>query len=264
MFIDSHCHLDRLDLSPYDGNFEAMLDAATARQVQQMLCVSIEMEQFRSMYEQIKPYEHIFASVGVHPLNTEGDVVSTEVLVEAAQQPRIVAIGETGLDYYYQQDTVEVQQQSFRNHLQASSETKLPTIIHTRDAREDTLSIIRDCGDVNVGGVLHCFTESLEMAKAALDLNYMISFSGIITFRNAAELREVVKAIPLERILIETDAPYLAPVPYRGKKNEPKYVVEVAQCVADLKGVRVEQVADQTRENFHQLFSRTQISSTAE
>jgi TatD DNase family protein len=126
------------------------------------------------------------------------------------------------------------------------------------------LSIIKDCGDVSVGGVLHCFTESLEMAKAALDLNYMISFSGIITFRNAAELREVVKAIPLERILIETDAPYLAPVPYRGKKNEPKYVVEVAQCVADLKGVRVEQVADQTRENFHQLFSRTQVSSTPE
>ena len=258
MFIDSHCHLDRLDLSPYEGNFEAMLDAAQARQVQQMLCVSIEMEQFRSMYDQIKPYEHIFASVGVHPLNTDGQVVSVEALVEAAQLPRVVAIGETGLDYYYQQDTVEVQQESFRNHLQASSETGLPTIIHTRDAREDTLQIIREKGNADVGGVLHCFTESLEMAKAALDLNYMISFSGIVTFRNAAELREVVKAIPMDRILIETDAPYLAPVPHRGKKNEPKYVVEVAQCVADLKGLRIEEVAEQTTANFQRLFSRTQ------
>lgn len=258
MFIDSHCHLDRLDLAPYEGNFEAMLDAARARQVQQMLCVSIEMEQFRSMYDQIKPYEHIFASVGVHPLNTDGQVVSVEVLVEQAQLPRVVAIGETGLDYYYQQDTVEVQQESFRNHLQASSETGLPTIIHTRDAREDTLQIIREKGNAEVGGVLHCFTESLEMAKAALDLNYMISFSGIVTFRNAAELREVVKAIPMDRILIETDAPYLAPVPHRGKKNEPKYVVEVAQCVADLKGLRIEAVAEQTAANFKRLFSRTQ------
>ncbi|MDI3326231.1 TatD family hydrolase [Pontibacterium granulatum] len=256
MFIDSHCHLDRLDLSPYNGNFDAMLDAAKARQVQQMLCVSIEMEQFRSMYDRIKPYGHIFASVGVHPLNTDGQVVSVEALVEAAQLPRVVAIGETGLDYYYQQDTVEVQQESFRNHLLASSQTGLPTIIHTRDAREDTLQIIRENGNADVGGVLHCFTESLEMAKAALDLNYMISFSGIVTFRNAAELRDVVKAIPMDRILIETDAPYLAPVPHRGKKNEPKYVVEVAQCVADLKGLRIEEVAEQTTANFQRLFSR--------
>ena len=256
MYIDSHCHLDRLDLSPYDGDFNAMLAAANERNVSQMLCVSIEMEQFRGMYEQIKPHEHILASVGVHPLNTGDEAVSVDELVETAKLPRIVAIGETGLDYYYQKDTVEIQQQSFRNHLQASAQTGLPTIVHTRDAREDTLEIIKESGDANVGGVLHCFTESLEMAKAALDLNYMISFSGIITFRNAADLRDVVKAIPLDRILIETDSPYLAPVPHRGKKNEPKFVVEVAQCVADLKGVRVEEIADQTRENFYTLFSR--------
>lgn len=256
MYIDSHCHLDRLDLSPYGGDFDAMLEAAARREVSKMLCVSIELEQFERMYAQIAPYAHILASVGVHPLNTGTEAVSTDTLVQLSQRERIVAIGETGLDYYYQNDTQAVQQESFRNHLRASAVTGLPTIVHTREAREDTLRLIRETGDVEVGGVLHCFTESLEMAKAALDLNYMISFSGIITFRNAVELREVVKQIPLERILIETDAPYLAPVPHRGKKNEPQYVVEVAQCVADLKGVRVEAVAEQSAINFHTLFNR--------
>lgn len=256
MFIDSHCHLDRLDLSPYDGDFNAMLSAASERNIQKMLCVSIEMEQFKQMYAQIAPYSHIYASVGVHPLNTDGQVVSVDALLEETKRERIVAIGETGLDYYYQQDTVEVQQDSFRNHLQASAQSGLPTIVHTRDAREDTLRIIRDSGDAEVGGVLHCFTENWEMAKAALDLNYMISFSGIVTFRNAEELRQVAKQVPLDRILIETDAPYLAPVPYRGKKNEPKYVVEVAQCIADLKGVSIDALAEQTTDNFHRLFSK--------
>lgn len=256
MYIDSHCHLDRLDLSPYGGDFDAMLAAARQRNVSKMLCVSIELEQFERMYAQIAPYEHILASVGVHPLNTGADAATVETLVSLAQRERIVAIGETGLDYYYQNDTQAVQQESFRNHLQASAQIGLPTIVHTREAREDTLNIIREAGDISVGGVLHCFTETLEMAKAALDLNYMISFSGIITFRNATDLRDVVKQIPLERILIETDAPYLAPVPHRGKKNEPQYVVEVAQCIADLKGVRVEAVAEQTAANFHTLFSR--------
>lgn len=255
MFIDSHCHLDKLDLSPYDGNFTALLDAAAERNIQKMLCVSIDMEQFQEMYRLIEPFTHIYASVGVHPLNTEGRVTTVEELVEAAAKNRVVAIGETGLDYYYQKETVEVQQQSFHNHLRASAITKLPTIVHTRDAREDTLKIIKASGDPEVGGVLHCFTENWAMAKAALDLNYMISFSGIATFRNASELRDVIKQVPLDRILIETDAPYLAPVPYRGKKNEPKYVVEVAQCVADLKGVSLEQIAEQTSANFHQLFN---------
>ncbi|MGB0467863.1 MAG: TatD family hydrolase [Pontibacterium sp.] len=258
MLIDSHCHLDRLDLTPYDGNFELMLDAAAARDVSKMLCVSIELDQFESMYQTIAPYEHIYASVGIHPLNTQGQVVPVDVLLEAAKKPRIVAIGETGLDYFYQQDTVEVQQQSFRNHLLASSKTGLPTIVHTRDAREDTLGIIHESGDAQVGGVLHCFTESWEMAKAALEMNYMISFSGIVTFRNAAELRDVVKQVPMDRILIETDAPYLAPVPHRGKKNEPQYVREVAQCVADIKGVSLEQIAEQTSENFYHLFGQVQ------
>src|SRR5690606_14761809 len=166
----------------------------------------------------------------------------------------VVAIGETGLDYYYSQDRKAAQQESFRVHLQAAAQLRKPVIVHTRDAREDTLALIREAGDSEVGGVLHCFTESWEMARAALDLNYCISFSGIITFKNAEELREVVRRVPLDRLLVETDSPYLAPVPYRGKKNEPKYVREVAQCVADLKGLPLEELARITTANFDGLF----------
>ncbi len=253
-FIDSHCHLDKLDLSPYGGDLAALLSAAAERQVTEMLCVSVEMVQFQSMYALIEPYPQVFASVGVHPLSAGERIVSIGELVAQAQKPRIVAIGETGLDYYYQQDTRAAQQESFHNHLRAAAQTALPTIVHTRDAREDTLRIIRESGDPDVGGVLHCFTEDWAMAKAALDLNYMISFSGILTFRNAAELREVARQVPLERILIETDAPYLAPVPYRGKKNEPQYVVEVAQCLADLKGISLEAMGEISCDNFYRLF----------
>ena len=256
MYIDSHCHLDRLDLSAYDNNFEAMLSAANERSVEQMLCVSISLEQFGPMYELIAPYENIFASVGTHPLSAADEQVSIDTLLEKAKLDRIVAIGETGLDYYYQTDTQAQQQESFKNHLLAAGQLGLPVIVHTRDARQDTLDMIRQHGNLDSAGVLHCFTESLEMAKAAIDMNYSISFSGIVTFRNAAELRDVVKAVPMDKILIETDSPYLAPVPYRGKKNEPKYVVEVAKCIADLKGITVEEVAEVTRENFYRLFSK--------
>lgn len=256
MFIDSHCHLDRLDLSPYDNNFSDMLQAAFDRKVDAMLCVSIAMSQFPSMYELIKPYDRVFASVGIHPLSAAEEQVSVKELIEQASQSKVIAIGETGLDYYYQTDTKEAQQKSFETHLVAAGELKLPVIVHTRDARQDTLDMIKAHGNQESGGVLHCFTESLEMAKAALDMNYYISFSGITTFRNASELRDVVKEIPLERILIETDAPYLAPVPHRGKKNEPKYVVEVAQCIADLKGVSIDVVAQQTTDNFYRLFNK--------
>ena len=256
MFIDSHCHLDRLDLSPYDNDFSKMLQAATERKVDKMLCVSIALEQFTQMYDLIHKHDGIYASVGVHPLSAADEQVSVDVLVEKASLDKIIAIGETGLDYFYQTDTQAVQQESFKNHLIAAGLLGLPTIIHTRDAQEDTLQLIREHGNMDSAGVLHCFTESIEMAKAAIDLNYMISFSGIITFKNASELREVIKQIPLERILIETDAPYLAPVPHRGKKNEPKNVVEVAQCIADLKGLSIEEVAESTSDNFYRLFSK--------
>ncbi|WP_136679964.1 TatD family hydrolase [Neptunomonas sp. XY-337] len=257
MFVDSHCHLDKLDLSPYNNDFSAMLAAAHERNVGRMLCVSIDIDQFDTMYELIKDNPAIDASLGVHPLHVESEagIESVEALVNRVQAlDKIVAIGETGLDYYYSTDTQEIQQQSFRNHLIAADQLQLPVIVHTRDARDDTLSLIQAHGG-DAGGVLHCFTESREMALRALDFNYMISFSGIVTFRNAAELRDVVKAIPLDRILIETDSPYLAPVPHRGKKNEPKFVVDVAQCIADLKGVRLEELANITTENYFRLFS---------
>ena len=179
-----------------------------------------------------------------------------EQLLAEADKDKVVALGETGLDYYYQHDSVEIQQQNFINHLDAAKQCRLPVIVHTRDARQDTLDILRHHADFEVGGVLHCFTESWDMGRQALDMNYMLSFSGIITFRNAAELREVVKQTPLDKMLIETDSPYLAPVPYRGKQNEPQYVVEVAQCIADIKGLRVEDVARITADNFARLFSR--------
>lgn len=221
-----------------------------------MLCVSISMQQFQSMYELIEPYPTVFASVGVHPLSADEDRVDFDTLLKETRRDKIVAIGETGLDYYYQTDTKEQQQESFKTHLKVAGQTKLPVIVHTRDAREDTLELIKSHGNLDSAGVLHCFTESWEMAQAAMDLNYYISFSGIVTFRNAADLREVVKKTPFERILIETDAPYLAPVPHRGKKNEPKYVVDVAQCIADLKGVSVEEIAEISAENFYRLFPK--------
>ncbi len=210
------------------------------------------------MYDLIKSSPSVFASVGVHPLSAAEEQVDAETLSEMTELNKIVAIGETGLDYYYQTDTQEQQLQSFQTHLQVAGKHKLPVIVHTRDAREDTLQMIKAHGDPESAGVLHCFTESWDMAKAAMDLNYSISFSGIITFRNAEELRDVVKKVPLDRILIETDAPYLAPVPHRGKKNEPKFVVDVAQCVADLKGISIDKLAEITSDNFHRLFPKAQ------
>lgn len=256
MFIDSHCHLDRLDLSPYDNDFSKLLDSARERKVNKMLCVSISLQQFPAMYELIKGSPSVYASVGVHPLSAAEEEVSADRLIELVEMDKIVAVGETGLDYYYQTDTKLQQQESFQIHLEVAGKYKLPVIVHTRDARSDTLNMIKEHGNPESAGVLHCFTESWDMAKAAIDLNYSISFSGIITFRNAQELRDVVKKVPLDRILIETDAPYLAPVPHRGKKNEPKYVVEVAQCIADLKGVSVEELAEITTDNFHRLFPK--------
>ncbi len=259
MFVDSHCHLDRLDLSARNNSLQSVLDAAKDRNVERMLCVAIDLEQFPTMMDCIEGQNHIFASVGVHPLHVNDSPVDSAELLRLAGHKQVVALGETGLDYYYQKDNVEQQQESFIRHLQVSAETRLPVIVHTREAREDTINILRQHADTDVGGVLHCFTESLEMAQQALELNYLISFSGIITFRNAEPLRDVVRNIPLEKMLIETDAPYLTPVPNRGKPNEPQYVVDVAQCIADLKGVRVEEVAEITTANFDRLFAKASV-----
>jgi len=252
--IDSHCHLDRLDLTPYDGNLAKAIEAANERGVDEILCIGIDAGNAQTVVDIANQFNGVYASVGLHPLDISGAAPDYTEILRLASEEKVVAIGETGLDYYYSKENKAVQQQSFIKHLELSRELGKPVIVHTRDAREDTLSLIRNYADLDVAGVLHCFTESWEMAKAALDLNFYISFSGIITFKNADELREVVKHVPLERILVETDSPYLAPVPYRGKKNEPKYVVEVAHCVAELKGISIDKVAEITSKNFRNLF----------
>ncbi|MFA7553584.1 MAG: TatD family hydrolase [Spongiibacteraceae bacterium] len=254
MFVDSHCHLDRLDLSAYNGDLGEAIAAAKQRGVERMLCIGIDMGNAETVIDIARHYEGVSASVGVHPMDIGESMVNMEVLRALAEAPEVVAIGETGLDYFYSKDSAEQQRESFRQHLHLASTLKKPVVVHTRDAREDTIAIIKASGDVEVGGVLHCFTESWEMAAQALDLNYYISFSGIVTFNNAQALREVAKRVPLEKILIETDAPYLAPVPHRGKKNEPKYVVEVAECIAQLRGIPVAELAEITSDNFDKLF----------
>ena len=259
MIVDSHCHLDRLDLSAYkQQGLSGAIDAARERGVSRMLCIGIDMNNARAVIDIARRFEGVYASVGVHPSDLTDGLACEQTLTAYANHPEVVAIGETGLDYYYGKDNAALQRQSFQQHLQLAASVKKPVVVHTRDAREDTIALIREFGDPQLGGVLHCFTESWEMAKQALDLNYFISFSGIITFKNAQELREVVRRVPLERMLVETDSPYLAPVPYRGKKNEPKYVVEVAQCVAQIKGVDIEVVSQVTSANFDRLFLQQQ------
>jgi TatD DNase family protein len=200
----------------------------------------------------------VYASCGVHPLETQGLITDDLLLRKYAQDNKVIAIGETGLDYFYEasEEAHEAQKISFMHHLQAAGDLGLPVIVHTRSAKEDTLSLIKQYGNSDTAGVLHCFTEDYEMAKAALDENYLISISGIVTFKTAEDLKETVRKLPLESLIIETDSPYLAPVPYRGKKNEPKYVSEVAQYVADLKGIRYEALLEATAENFQRVFSK--------
>jgi TatD DNase family protein len=248
MLVDSHCHLDRLKLNKYNGELEGALQAARDRGVGKMLCVGISLENRATVTELAEKHTDVVASVGVHPLDVEAGRATEVQLVEWAQHPKVVALGETGLDYYYSDESKAVQQDSF--------EAKLPVIVHTREARQDTLELIREHGNSEYAGVLHCFTESWEMASAAMDMNYYISLSGIVTFKNAEELREVARKMPLDRLLVETDSPYLAPIPYRGKPNEPAFVREVAEFVADLKGISYEKLCQITGDNFHRLFHK--------
>lgn len=256
MLVDSHCHLDRLKLDKFDGDLDAVLELARSRGVGKFLCVGISLENVDRVVDIAGRHEDVVCSVGVHPLDVDSGLADVDKLLELAQKPKVVALGETGLDYYYSTDTKEIQQQSFTAHLQAAGRAQLPVIVHTRDAREDTIELIREHGSPEHAGVLHCFTESWEMAKAALDLNYYISLSGIVTFKNAGELRDVAQKLPLDRLLVETDSPYLAPIPYRGKPNIPAYVREVAEFIAELRGIPYEQLAEITTENFHRLFKR--------
>ncbi len=259
MLIDSHCHLDCLDLSEYDNDLSKALDFARSRGVAHMLCVGITMDKFQDVLSIAEAHEDISCSVGIHPLYDAVADTDVELLIEKSNHPKVVAIGETGLDYFYNKtaENHALQQDSFRKHIQAARQVNKPIIVHTRDARQDTLDILREEKAVDCGGVLHCFTETWDMAKAALDLGFYISFSGIVTFKNASELRDVCRKVPLDRLLIETDSPYLAPVPYRGKSNQPAYVKEVGQFVADLHHVSYEKICEITAKNFSDLFSLT-------
>lgn len=254
MLVDSHCHLDRVALERYDGRFDLFVETTLQSGVDRMLCVSIDLESWPAMVDLVEPYPQISISVGVHPNDKERREPGVEELVRLSNHPKVVAIGETGLDYYHGEGDLEWQRERFRRHIQAAVAAGKPLIIHTRNAKSDTLRIMREEGAEAAGGVMHCFTEDWPMAEQALEMGFYISFSGIITFKNAADLREVVKRVPMTKMLVETDSPYLAPVPFRGKPNQPIYVERVAQCVAELKGLETAAVAEQTSKNFFTCF----------
>jgi TatD DNase family protein len=251
MLVDSHCHLNFHELA---DNLEEVLENMRRNEVSHALCVGVRLEDFPQILALAEQYPYIFASVGVHPDNKVEAEPTQARLVELAQHPRVVAIGETGLDYYRLKGDLEWQRKRFRVHIRAAIESGKPLIIHTREAAQDTLRIMAEEGAEKIGGVMHCFTETLEVARAAMAMNFYISFSGIVTFKNAVQLKDVASRIPLERMLIETDAPYLAPVPYRGKPNQPAYVKYVAEEIAALRGITPEQIAMATTANFHRLF----------
>ena len=226
------------------------------RRVTHALCISVNLETWPAVLALAQAHGNLWASVGKHPDQTEGREPDVAELVRLSGHPRVVAIGETGLDYYWLKDAPQWQRERFRNHIRAAREAGLPLIVHTRDAAADTIRLMREEGAGQAGGVMHCFTESREVAELALDLGFYISFSGIVTFKNAVALKEVAKAVPLDRLLIETDAPYLAPAPYRGKTNEPGYVTHVAEEIARLRQVPLESIAATTTENFFRLFAK--------
>lgn len=253
MFIDSHCHLDFPELA---NRLDEVLARMQDNQVTHALCVSVNMQDFPRVLTLAEAHKHLYASVGVHPDYPDVTEPSVEELVRLAQHPKIVAIGETGLDYYRLTGDLEWQRQRFRNHIQAAIKCSKPLIIHTRSAAEDTIRLMQEEGATKAGGVMHCFTESWEVAQAALDFGFYISFSGIVTFKNAKALKEVAQKVPLERMLIETDSPYLAPVPFRGKTNEPGFVKHVAEEIARLRNCDVNTIAQQTTNNFIKLFNK--------
>ncbi|WP_210014500.1 TatD family hydrolase [Pseudomonas palmensis] len=259
MLVDSHCHLDRLDLAAHGGSLDAALDAARARGVGHFLCIGVSADNAAKVRALAARYPDVDCSVGIHPLDlAPGEAPALDWLLGELNHPEVVAIGETGLDYHYEPEAAQLQQASFRLHLEAARLTGKPVVIHTRAARADTLTLLREAA-LPQAGVLHCFTEDWEMAKAALDLGYYISLSGIVTFRNADALRDVARQVPADRLLVETDSPYLAPIPHRGKPNLPEYVRDVAEFIALVRGERYEQLAQQTTENFRRLFPLARV-----
>lgn len=252
MLVDSHCHLNFPELS---DNIEAVRALMAESQVGHALCVSVTLDKVHEVLALAERYDNFYASVGVHPDYENIEEPSVEALVNLAEHPKVVAIGETGLDYFRLTGDLEWQRERFRTHIRAAIVANKPLIIHTRSAADDTIRIMHEERAQLVGGVMHCFTESLEVAQQAIALGFYISFSGIVTFKNAGQLKEVAKTIPLERILVETDSPYLAPIPFRGKINQPAYVKYTAQEIAQLRGISLEEVMTATTSNFFRLFS---------
>ena len=257
MLVDSHCHLNFIDLTDFDHNMSQLIAQAKAHDVQHFLCVCVELSDYPQLEQLAADYPNISISVGVHP-NSEMDYfVTAPMLCELAKNTACIALGETGLDYY-RTTTEEAQQwqrSRFREHIKAALITRKPLIIHTRQAAEDTLLVMEQENAHKIGGVMHCFSENIDIARRAIDMNFYISFSGILTFKNATELQNIAREIPLDRILIETDSPYLAPVPYRGKQNHPALVKYVAQAIAELRGVGYEEIAHSTTQNFFTCFN---------
>ena len=256
MFIDSHCHLD---FPEFQARLPEVLANMKAAKVEHALCVSVDIPDFPNVLKLAQEHAHLYASVGVHPDYEDTPEPSFEFLVEtASKHPKIIAIGETGLDYFRMGDrsyeSLEWQRERFRTHIRAAKAVKKPLIVHTRSASEDTIRILKEEGADQIGGVMHCFTESYEVAKAAMDLGFYISFSGIVTFKSAKDLQETCKRVPIDRMLIETDSPYLAPIPYRGKTNEPAWVAKVGEFIATLKGVSLDDLGASTSENFFKCF----------
>ena len=252
MYIDSHCHINFPDLA---GKLPEVFGLMAQNQVSHALCISVELEKFPEILALAEAHPNVYASVGVHPDHEDCTEPSVAELVALADHPRVVAIGETGLDYFRLNGDLEWQRDRFRTHIRAARSCRKPLVIHTRSAADDTLRIMREEQAGDAGGVMHCFTESLAVAEAAIEMGFYISFSGIVTFKNAVALREVAAAIPLQRMLIETDAPYLAPVPHRGQTNQPGFVKHVAEEIARIRGIPVETVGEVTSQNFFRLFA---------
>ncbi len=254
MYFDSHCHLDRIDLDQFDHSFPKLLQQIKTDQVTRMICIGVNLESFDDMYAQIEPYDYIYCSAGVHPDYQQVLEPSVDSLCELTLKKKVVAIGETGLDYMDSTEDFERQRRRFTIHIEAAKSCELPLIIHSRNAKQDTLKLLRDNGANKVGGVLHCFTEDWDMARQAIDLGFYISISGIVTFQQARNVREMARKIPPERLLIETDSPWLSPVPYRGKPNHPGRLRFVAEELARIRGEYLWELAQATFENTNRLF----------
>lgn len=255
MLIDSHCHLTMVDLDPFEGQLDKVIKHAESQGVKYFLNVSVTLDEHPQLLDLSNQYSNVWISIGHHPNETPGEAIDIDYLKKNAKHERVIAIGETGLDYYRSQGDLTWQHERFAQHIQCAKEIKKPLIIHTRDAKDDTIKIMQGENAKDIGGVMHCFTEDWDMAKKALDLNFYISFSGIVTFKSATQIQEVARKVPLDRMLVETDCPYLAPVPMRGKPNLPGYVCHTAEYIAKLRNQSFDEIAKATSQNFFTLFN---------